>query len=110
MRIGDPCHVCPATADQVCPYSLWRSGCPAAKSPAGKRQDWHIESVKRQLAFVAGPSDVDLRTIINIESCLHRWSPCGCTSKPAACMRESLPMMTDMQICRECLAEDISSR
>ena len=106
--MGDRCEHCPALPDEVCPNSLWRSGCRVAKTEPGPERDWLLASAERQLyrgrLRSTGKSDVDLKLLIKVECCPHRWSSCGCTGKPAVCLRENLPMPTNLKLCEDCLA------
>lgn len=102
---GANCHLCPARDGQTCPFAVWHAGCPAEQSTTDKGREWHLASARRQLDFQGPQPDVPLADLILVETCPYRWSSCGCTSKPAACERESLPMPTTLEICRECRLE-----
>lgn len=99
--MGTRCGVCPA-GEAVCPYMLWRSGCPAARA-TGAELAWHRAAVARMLA-VAGPDPVpSARQIVAVETCDFRRSDCGCLGKPATCLQAVFPAVVGLDDCLRCV-------
>lgn len=100
-RVGERCGVCPA-GDSLCPYMLWRSGCPAATATGGELT-WHLAAVARMLA-VSGPEPVpSAAQIVAVETCEFRRSDCACLSKPATCLQAGYPAVVTGDDCLWCV-------
>ncbi len=103
-RVGERCGRCPA-GEAVCPYMLWRSGCPA-RHAEGEQLAWHRAAVLRMLAFEGPAPPLDARLIVAVETCDFRRSDCGCLSKPATCLQAGYPAAVELSDCARCLGFD----